>query len=153
MNVMVLGQAEVTGGEHVSGDYFRGLGLAPAAGRLIMGDEDRAGAPAVVALSYGFAQRRFGDAASAVGQTVLINNTPFTTVGVAPPGFFGVDPSKAPDLYLPLHADLLLNPERSPGPVDLHLDEHYYWTEVMGRLGAGRSVPATSAALGAKHKS
>ena len=63
-------------------------------------------------LSYGFAQRRFGDAASAAGQTVLINNTPFTVIGVAPPGFFGVDPAKAPDLYLPFHADLLLDPKR-----------------------------------------
>ncbi len=150
LNVMVLGQAEVTGGEHVSGDYFRGLGLAPAAGRLIMGDDDRAGAPAVVALSYGFAQRRFGDAASAVGQTVLINNTPFTTVGVAPPGFFGVDPSKAPDLYLPLHADLLLNPERSPGPVDRYLDEHYYWTEMMGRLRPGITIAQARTALASK---
>src|SRR5205823_2953601 len=103
LNVMVLGQAEVTGGEYVSGDYFRALGLVPAAGRLIVWDDDRAGAPGVVVLSYGFAQRRFGDAASADGRMVLINNTPFIVIGVAPPGFFGVDPSKAPDLYLPLH--------------------------------------------------
>ena len=33
LNVMVLGQAEVAGGEYVSGDYFRGLGVMPAAGR------------------------------------------------------------------------------------------------------------------------
>src|SRR5262249_19880973 len=38
LNVMVLGEAEVTSGEYVSGDYFRGLALAPAAGRLIIGD-------------------------------------------------------------------------------------------------------------------
>ncbi len=68
LNVMVQGQAEVTSGEYVSGDYFRGLGVVPAAGRLIVGDDDRAGAPGVVVLSYGFAQRRFGDAASAVGR-------------------------------------------------------------------------------------
>jgi len=148
LNVMVLGQAEITSGEYVSGDYFRGLGLVPAAGRLIVGDDDRAGAPGVVVLSYGFAQRRFGDAAGVPGRTVLINNSPFTAIGVAPPGFFGVDPSKAPDLYLPLHADLLFNPERGPGPVNRYLDEHYYWTEMMGRLRPGVTIAQARATLG-----
>src|SRR5204863_5733302 len=125
--------------DYVSGDYFRGLALAPAAGRLIIGDDDRAGAQPVVVLSYGFAQRRFGDAASAAGRPVLIDNTPFMAIGVAPPGFFGVDPAKTPDVYLPLHADLLLDPERlnpehAPGRANRYLDEHYYWTEMMGRL-------------------
>src|SRR5205823_5409459 len=71
LNLMIQGQAEVVSGDYVSGDYFRGLALAPAAGRLIVGDDDRAGAPAVVVLSYGFAQRRFGDAAGAAGRPVL----------------------------------------------------------------------------------
>jgi len=147
LNVSIQGQAEVTSGEYVSGDYFRGLGLAPGAGRLIAGDDDRAGAPGVVVLSYGFAQRRFGDAASAAGRPVLINNTPFTAIGVAPPGFFGVDPSKAPDVYLPLHADLLLNPEHDPGPTNRYLDEHYYWTEMMGRLRPGVTMAQAQAAM------
>jgi predicted permease len=147
LNVMVQGQAEVTNGEYVSGDYFRGLGLVPGAGRLIAGDDDRAGAPGVVVLSYGFAQRRFGDAASAAGRLVLIDNTPFTAIGVTPPGFFGVDPSKAPDLYLPLHADLLLNPEHGPGQTSRYQDEHYYWTEMMARLRPGVTIEQARAVL------
>jgi macrolide transport system ATP-binding/permease protein len=147
LNVMSLGQAEVTSGEYVSGDYFRGLGLVPAAGRLIAGDDDRAGAPAVVVLSYGFARRRFGDPAAAVGQAVLVNNIPFTAIGVAPPGFFGVDPAKAPDVYLPFHGDLLLNPEQGPGDVSRYLDDHYYWTEMMGRLRPGVTMAQARAAL------
>ena len=43
--------------------------LPPAAGRLIIPDDDRAGAPAVAVLSYAFSQRRFGDAANAAGQS------------------------------------------------------------------------------------
>src|SRR5207302_470274 len=97
LNILIGQEAGITGGEYVSGDYFRGLGIAPAGGRLIAGDDDRAGAPAVVVLSYGFAQTHFGDAAGAVGRKVLIDNIPFTTIGVTPRGFFGVDPSKAPD--------------------------------------------------------
>jgi hypothetical protein len=115
LNVLIRNQAEVADGEYVSGDYFSGLAVAPAAGRLITGDDGRAGAPAVVVLGYAFAERRFGEAVRAAGQAVTIDNIPFTVTGVAPPGFFGVDPSKAPEFYLPLHADLLLHPERGPG--------------------------------------
>jgi macrolide transport system ATP-binding/permease protein len=143
LNVMAQDQAEVTAGEWVSGEYFRGLGITPAAGRLIDGGDDRAGAPAVAVLSYGFAQKRFGGPAGATGRTVLINNIPFTTIGVAPAGFFGVDPSKAPDVYLPFHADLLLN----TGPGDHYVDAHYYWTEMMGRLRSGVTIAQARAAL------
>jgi macrolide transport system ATP-binding/permease protein len=127
LNILARKQAEVGDGEYVSGDYFRGLEIAPAAGRLITGEDDRAGAPAVVVLSYAFAERRFGDAARAAGQPVTIDNIPFTAIGVAPAGFFGVDPAKAPQFYLPLHADLLLDPERGPGPnpAGRYFDEHY----------------------------
>ena len=34
LNLTIQGQAEVADGEYVSGDYFRGLGIPPAAGRL-----------------------------------------------------------------------------------------------------------------------
>ena len=72
----------------------------------------------------GYSQRRFGGAADAIGQPILINNVPFTVVGVAPPEFFGVDPAEAPHLYLPMHANLLFDP------------------------GAGRSVPRPELLLG-----
>jgi macrolide transport system ATP-binding/permease protein len=149
LNVLVLGQAEVTNGEYVSGDYFHGLEVVPAAGRLIANDDDLAGAPGAVVLSYAFAERRFGDAARAVGQPVLIDNAPFTAIGVAPPGFFGVDPAKAPDLFLPLHADLLMDPDHGPwaSTASRYLDEHYYWTEMMGRLRPGVTVARAQAAI------
>jgi macrolide transport system ATP-binding/permease protein len=47
LNVKVDGLADLGGGEYVSGDYFYGLGVPPAAGRLLTSDDDRAGAPAV----------------------------------------------------------------------------------------------------------
>jgi macrolide transport system ATP-binding/permease protein len=149
LNVMILGQAEVTSGEYVSGDYFRALALVPAAGRLIIPDDDRAGSPSVVVLSYAFAQRRFGDVASAAGRPVLIDNIPFTAIGVTPPEFFGVDPAKSPDVYLPLHSDLLIDPKRGPGPNpgNRYLDDHYYWTEMMARLRPGVTMPQARAAL------
>ena len=111
VNVMIKGEAELAQGEYVSGDFFRGLAVSPAAGRLIVADDDRAGAAPVAVLSLGYSQRRFGDAANAIGQPILINNVPFTVVGVTPPEFFGVDPGAAPHVYLPMHANLLFDPD------------------------------------------
>ena len=100
---MVKGQAELANGQYVSGDFFGGLAVPLAAGRLILADDDHASAQAVAVVSMGYAQRRFGDAAAAAGQPILINNMPFTVIGVTPSEFFGVDPAAAPDVYLPMH--------------------------------------------------
>jgi macrolide transport system ATP-binding/permease protein len=147
LNVIAQGQAEVMRGEYVSGEYFGGLGVVPAAGRLIASADDRAGAPPTVVLSHGFAQTRFGDAAGAVGNVVTINNTAFTVIGVAPADFFGVDPAKSADLYLPFHADLLLELDRDPELAGRFQDEHYYWTEMMGRLRSGVTIAQAQGVL------
>ena len=148
VNVMVKGQAEQASGEFVSGDYFRGLAVAPSAGRLIIPDDDRVGAPAIAVLSHAYSQRRFGDAASAPGQSVLINNIPFTVAGVAPPGFFGVDPAAAPDFYIPLRTNLLLQLRGGANDAKHYLEQNYYWLEMMARLRPGVSLPQAQAALG-----
>src|SRR5262249_55538876 len=69
-------------GEFVSGEYFRGLGIVPAAGRVLVTDDDEASAPPVVVLTAELADGRFGGFNAAIGHTLLINNTPFTIVGV-----------------------------------------------------------------------
>ena len=148
VNVMVKGQAEQASGEFVSGDYFRGLAVSPAAGRLIIPDDDRVGAPAIAVLSFAFSQRRFGDAASAPGQSILINNIPFTVAGVAPPGFFGVDPAAAPDFYIPLRTNLLLRLRGGANDAKDYLEQNYYWLEMMARLRPGVSLTQAQAALG-----
>ena len=79
----------------MSGDYFRGLGIPPAAGRLIGPDDDRAGAPGTAVVSFALSQKRFGGPENAPGQSIQINNLPFTVIGVAPPEFFGADPGRA----------------------------------------------------------
>ena len=44
LNLTFRGYAELAKTEYVSGDYFRGLEILPAAGRLLAPDDDRAGA-------------------------------------------------------------------------------------------------------------
>ena len=143
LNVIVRGQAELAQGEYVSSDFFRGLAVVPAAGRLIDGEDDRAAATPVAVLSAGYSERRFGGAAAATGQTILINNAPFTVIGVAPPEFFGVDPATAPHVFLPMRARLMLQADDAGAFVD----QNYYWVEMMGRLKPGVDLAAAHAAL------
>jgi predicted permease len=147
LNLSFRGQARIASGVYVSGDYFRGLGVLPAAGRLVLPDDDRPGAPAVAVVSYGFCRRFLGGTGDA-GQSILIDNLPFTVVGVTPPEFFGVDPGSAPDVFLPLHTNELLGAARQFGfRYTAYLDNNYYWIHIMGRLRPGVSLAQAQAAL------
>src|SRR6185295_6870180 len=123
----VRGQAMGASTEYVTGEYFRGLGVSPAAGRLIDSKDDGPGAAPVAVLSFATSQNRFGGPALAIGQPVLVDNIPFTVIGVAPPEFFGVDPGAAPDLYLPLHTNVLVDGTQS---ARMYGDENFYWLEI-----------------------
>ena len=143
-NLAIRGQATSAGTEYVTGEYFRGLEVSPAAGRLIDSEDDRPGAAPVAVISFATSQQRFGGPSSAIGQPVLVDNVPFTVIGVAPPEFFGVDPAAAPDLYLPLHTNLLVDGARA---ARMYPDGNFYWIEMMGRLGPGVSMAQAQAAL------
>ncbi len=143
-NLAVRGQAISANTEYVSGGYFRGLAVSPAAGRLIDSEDDRPGAAPVAVISLATSQNRFGGPSNAIGQPVLVDNIPFTVIGVAPPEFFGVDPAAAPDLYLPLHTNLLVDGARA---ARMYPDGNFYWIEIMGRLRPGVSMAQAQAAL------
>ena len=148
MNVSINGQAETLGGELVSGNYFRGLGVAPAAGRLIVADDDRVGAAPVVVMSFPFSVKYFGGPAGAVGKTLSLNSALFTVAGVAPPEFFGVDPSQTPDIYVPMRANLLLGAGDPYGfRAEEYLDGNNYWMEAMARLKPGITLEQAQAQL------
>jgi len=143
-NLAVRGQAMTASTEYVTGEYFRGLGVSPAAGRLIDSEDDRPGAAPVAVISFAASQNRFGGPPNAIGQSILVDSIPFTVVGVAPREFFGVDPAAAPDLYLPLHTNLLVDGARA---AHMYGDENFYWIEMMGRLRPGISMAQAQAAL------
>ncbi len=143
-NLSIRGQATSAKTEYVSGEYFRGLRVSPAAGRLIDSEDDRSGGAAVAVISFATSENRFGGPRNAIGQSILVDNAPFTVIGVAPPEFFGVDPAAAPDVYLPLHANVLTD---GAGAARLYGDENFYWIEMMGRLRPGVSMTHAQAAL------
>ena len=82
------GQAEIVDAELVSGGYFGGLGVYPAAGRLICEDDDRFGATPVAVISYAWWRRRFAASPAAVGQSILVNGTSFYRSPASPRRIF-----------------------------------------------------------------
>jgi predicted permease len=145
LNLSFRDQAELAKTEYVSGDYFPGLGTLPAAGRLIAPDDDRAGAPATAVISFALSQRRFGGPGNAQGQAIRINNILFTVIGVTPPEFLGVDPDRPPDIYVPMHANLLL--EARYYSAETYVDPMYDWVVPMARLRPGVTAKQAQAAL------
>ncbi|HWR51017.1 MAG TPA: ABC transporter permease [Bryobacteraceae bacterium] len=143
-NLTIRGQAMSAKTEYVTGEYFRGLAVSPAAGRLIDSEDDRPGAAPVAVVSFPTSQNRFGGPTNAIGQPILVDNVSFTVIGVTPPEFFGVDPAAAPDLYLPLHTNLLVDGARA---ARVYGDRNFYWIEMMGRLRPGLSMAQAQAAL------
>jgi len=86
----------------VSGEYFSVLGVQPLLGRVFSAADDKSpGASPYVVLNYNFWKSRFALDPGVLGKQLVIDETPVTVIGVAPPGFTGVEPGYQPDLWLP----------------------------------------------------
>jgi putative ABC transport system permease protein len=90
-------------GTMVSSNLFQVLGVKPAAGRLLLDEDGQPGADRVVVISNGLWKRRFGSDQSLIGQTIQLNGTGFTVVGVTPSNF--QSPEKGDDLWIPMSFD------------------------------------------------
>jgi len=112
VNVLLGGEPTLVDSLIVSGDYFSGLGVRAAHGRTFSPEDDQEGAGrAVVVISDRFWRQRLGGDPKAVGQTLTINNHPFTVIGVAPPGFFGTDVGVHYDLWEPMAVNKTIRPD------------------------------------------
>jgi len=136
---------EIARTEYVTGNYFQALGIPAAAGRLIVSDDDRAGASSVAVISFALSRRQFGSAENAVGKPVSINRHPFTVIGVAPSQFFGADPAMTPSVYISLHSIRTLEGE---GTSQFFNDANTEWIVTMARLRPGLSRAQAQTVLG-----
>jgi predicted permease len=88
--------------DEVSGNFFSALGVGMAVGRPFEPADEGAHSPVAV-LSYGYWTRRFNRNAAVIGQSIYLNGVPLTILGVAAPGFYGVESGGfATDLWIPL---------------------------------------------------
>ena len=140
------GPASMISGQLVSGDFFRTLGLKPAAGRVLELSDDSPTATPVAVLNYGYWQSSFGGARDAVGRTIELNGVAFTIVGVVEQRFTGVTPGSDYDVWLPLAAGGRISNQRM---WDNREDKvTYWWLTILGRLKADTPMLQAQAAIG-----
>ncbi|MFN7949880.1 MAG: ABC transporter permease [Blastocatellia bacterium] len=140
------GLAEMVAGELVTGNYFTGLRLDAALGRLFTPDDDKKpGGHPVVVLSHAFWQRRFAGNPNVIGQVVKLNGHDFTVIGVAKKGFSGTRQfGWIPDVYLPL----MMYAQALPGTDETYLTNRGQRNlNVNGRLRDGVTMAQARAAM------
>src|SRR6267143_2538635 len=129
-----------------SGNFFDVLGVKPYRGRTFIADGDKKlGANPEVVLSYGLWARQFGANEKFIGQTIMLNGTPYTVVGVAPPGFKGIVSLGRPDLlWIPISMrDYVLTGQLKA----LENNQRFRWLSIVGRLKPQVSVAEAQAAM------
>lgn len=145
MALTIDGKTERTRGEMVSGNFFDALGVRPAAGRLFSpAEDDRTykGHPVAV-LTHDYWVSRFAAQPDVVGKKILVNNYPMTIVGVAGAGFYGLDPTRATQVYVPIQ----MSPLMLPSGVSPIGDRRTRWINVFGRLKPGFTAQSAQASL------
>jgi predicted permease len=121
--------------QFVTGDYFPTLGVSTVVGRPILPEDDRTGAGNPVAvISYAMWQNRFGGGADALGKSVLLENVPFTIIGVAPPGFRGLEVGRQNDIWVPVESERRI---RRPSYTS---SASFKWLQLVGRLKPGATI-------------
>ena len=107
-----FGKQTINGrGMMVSGSYFPVLGVRPALGRLIgQGDDPAPGESHIVVLSFATWQRQFGANPNVLNQTIIVNGTTMTIVGVTAAGFEGTTIGFNPQVYVPITMREVVNP-------------------------------------------
>ena len=130
----------------VSSNYFSVLGVSPTLGRAFLPEEENPGRPAQVAIVSDGYWKKHGRNPAVLGSEILINNRPFTIVGIMPREFTGTMHIVATDVWLPLSAnDLVANDYRDVRATlaDRNARELF----VIGRLRPGLTPETADAAL------
>jgi predicted permease len=104
LRVEARGTAADAGVEGIMPEYFGLLGIRPADGRLLTdADLSISDVPIpVVVIADRFRRLMFGRDHSAIGETLMVNGSPLTVVGVTQPGFAGLQADGGTDLFVPL---------------------------------------------------
>jgi predicted permease len=151
VNVGLGSRAESAKVQAVSGGFFDGLGVTPAAGRVINLQDDVASAAPVAMVSHRFWKSQLNGSAEAIGQIVTVNETRVEIVGVAPPEFYGLDPSVSPDIWIPLSMYRAQWTRNSPDFIldaDNTIDSKFtWWLVVAGRMKPNVTMQQASAEL------
>ena len=125
------GPREAVGGAMVTPAWLDTLGVTPLLGRPFVAEDFDAGSARVALLGHAWWRRRLGADPAAVGRTIIVDDQPFTIIGVLPPNVlrFGAD------IIRPLVA------------ADYPQSRAHQDLDVVARLKPGVSVARAQAAL------
>ena len=114
----------------VTGNYFDVLGVRAQLGRTLQPADEQPANAEIVVLSDALWRRRYNANPAVLGQTLSLNNNPYTIVGVIEPTFKGLRLSAPPELWLPMStaSDYATNGRNSNS------------IEIVGRLKPGVTV-------------
>ena len=118
----------------VSASFFPLLRAQPAFGRVITESDDVPNGAAVVVLSHGYWQSRFGGDQSVLGRTIAMNGVPTQVIGVMPASFRYPNPTT--ELWTPIRID-----PKNPGNRKGHN------LRAIGRLAPGADLATARAEL------
>jgi putative ABC transport system permease protein len=118
----------------VAGELFATLGVPPAFGRALTGEDDRIGAAPVTVISQGLWLRRFGGDSGIIGKPLPIWANVYTIVGVMPGDF---DLPAGAEAWVTVSA---IRPENTT-------EEEYGSFDLVGRLRPGRTIADAKAEL------
>jgi predicted permease len=115
-NLTGTGEPQRINAARISASALPLLGVTPELGRNFAAEENRYGSDHVVLLSHALWQSQYGSAPDIVGQTIHLDETAYTVIGVMPASFrFPLDaapPSERASLWLPMaFAPNLLKPD------------------------------------------
>lgn len=142
-------QPEMTKGQLVSGNYFQTFETHAVTGRLLTPEDDRIidGHPVAV-ISYGCWTRRFAHDPNVIGRDLTVNGVRLKVVGVAAPGFFGDEPGRSPEFWLPLmmqsslhYAQHYSKSTSADEDKPWVLQEDITWLDLVGRARNSSDLP------------
>jgi predicted permease len=124
-------------GVMASSNLFAVMGVEPTIGRGFRPEEDQVpGRDAVVVLGRTLWEQAFGSDPGVLGRSLRINGQPFTVIGVAPPGFTGLDQFVRSDFFVPIMMTPRLINDPQAGSLEARDARNL---TLKGRLKAGAS--------------
>jgi predicted permease len=133
-NLIGVGEPQAVIGTAVSADLFPTLRVQPLIGRLFTADDDRAGAPGTIILSYRLWQTQFGGDPGVIGRQVRLDAESYTVLGVMPQAF------RFPTAEVLYWTTLRFNEQA-------YTDRNDNWHYSVGRLKDGVSIEQAQAEM------
>lgn len=123
----------------LSAAAFHVLDIQPTRGRFFEGDDNRNCDATSAVISHRFWQDHFGSRESALGTRIVVNDRPFSIVGVTGREFFGLEAGKGFDIAIPLCARAASDSRLS--------QRDLWWLVIMGRLRPTISLSSAAAEI------